>query len=115
MHRMMGAAVIVVAGLSAGCAAKPAAPVAPDAPSGIHTVADDRLRKVVLRRIAMAESTDGSIGNPTVVSVAPVSREGVSVLEHWVVDSNGRRVEYRVLFRPSPQGGTEVGVAKVED
>lgn len=78
-------------------------------------MADERLRSIVMRKIAMAESADGALGKLGLVSATPVTLEGMSVLEHWVVDSGGKRVEYRVLFRPSPQGGTEVGVAKVSD
>lgn len=130
MRRVIAGVTIAAAGFVAGCtspvpanppAASPAAPAAQTAPTApadataIRTVADERLRKVVLRKIAMAESAGGEIGAPGLVSVTPISREGISVLEHWVVDSNGKRAEYRVLFRPSPQGGTDVGVGKVSD
>ena len=83
------------------------------APQTSGTGADAILQSDVMRMIGMFESADGGSKQPIFISASGASKSGTTVVEHWIVDSNGKKVTYEVTFTPSPRGGVDFGVARL--
>lgn len=104
--------ILAAALIVAACAANPQGPTASD---NVQTVANAQLRADVMRSIGTYESALGGSRNPSLISAEPVSKNGTSHVERWVVDSNGKKAVYRVTLVPSPKGGVDFGVAKLPE
>jgi hypothetical protein len=98
---------IVLFGCCSGCLSVPAATI----PG--QTLADFRLRRDVYKAIAIAERASGGSASPIIVDTrvteAATSPAG-DWKESWFVSRSGTRVEYIIAFKPSPSGGTDIGV-----
>lgn len=82
-------------------------------PQASGTVADARLRSDVMGMIGVLESADGGSKEPMFVSAGNAGKAGATVIEHWIVDSNGKKVTYEVRLTPSPGGGVDFGVVRL--
>lgn len=82
-------------------------------PQTSGTGADAILQSDVMRMIGMFESAGGGSKQPIFISASGAGKSGTTVIEHWIVDSNGKKVTYEVTFTPSPQGGVDFRVARL--
>lgn len=80
----------------------------------ISTVADVRLQADVMQMIGMYESAAGGSAKPTLIAAEQLDREGASYVERWTVDSDGKQVAYRVKLTPSPSGGVDFSVTRLQ-
>jgi len=71
------------------------------------TVASAKLQSDVMGMIGILESAQGGSKQPIFVSASGAGKLGATVIEHWIVDSNGKKVVYEVKLTPSPRGGTD--------
>jgi len=76
-------------------------------PQTSGTVANARLQSDVMGMIGILESAAGGSKQPTLVSASGAGKSGSTVIEHWIVDSNGKKVTYEVKLTPSPRGGVD--------
>lgn len=88
------------------------ATAAPTRTSG--TVASARLQSDVMGMISVLESAEGGSKNPVFVSASGAGRSGPTVIEHWTVDSNGRKINYEVRLTPSPRGGVDYRAVRLQ-
>src|SRR4051812_26033193 len=102
---------LALCGLLLGCA-KPPPPPGP--PPGFNTAADAKVIGDVLQSINTYESAIARADvSPRLLAADPVGRRGESVVEQWVVDSGGTRVEYEVQLNPSVRGGADYRIKRL--
>lgn len=79
------------------------------------TAADARLQSDVMGMIGVLESAEGGSKQPIFVSASDAGKAaaGPTVIEHWIVDSDGKKVTYEVTLTPSPRGGVDFGVVRL--
>lgn len=82
-------------------------------PQASGTVANARLQSDVMGMIGVLESAEGGSERPTFVSASGAGRSGPTVIEHWIVESNGKKVTYEIRLTPSPQGGVDYRAARL--
>lgn len=73
----------------------------------IKTVADLELQSDVLKQIGLYERKVGGSPCPILRSARFLGSDGVTVVEYWIVDSNGTRVPYLVAMTPCVTGGVD--------
>ena len=78
------------------------------------SVANATLQSDVMRAIGTYESAMGGSDQPKLVSASSAGKTGSTFIEHWVVDSNGKKVTYQVKLIPSPQGGIDYGIVRLQ-
>ena len=83
------------------------------APQASGTVADARLQSDVMGMIGVLEAAEGGSKQPAFVSASGAGRSGQTVVEHWIVESNGNKVTYEVMLTPSPRGGVDFRVVRL--
>ncbi len=104
IFKVLPIALMFIALIAAGCAVTPQ-------PRG--TVADAKLQADVMRMIGIYESAAGGDAQPKLLSANTVGKEGSSYIEHWDIDSNGKKITYEVKLVPSPRGGVDYGIARL--
>lgn len=82
-------------------------------PQSRGTVADAKLQADVMRMIGIYESAAGGDAQPKFISANTVGKMGTSYIEHWDIDSNGKKVTYEVKLIPSPRGGVDYGIVRL--
>lgn len=102
--KVLPIAFVFIALIAAGCAV---------APQSHGTVADAKLQSDVMRMIGIYESAAGGDAHPKLLSANTVGKEGSSYVEHWNIDSNGKKVTYEVKLAPSPRGGVDYGIVRL--
>jgi hypothetical protein len=104
IFKVLPVALVFIALIAAGCTV---------APQSRGTVADAKLQSDVMRMIGIYESAAGGDAQPQFISANPVEKRGTSYIEHWDIDSNGKRVTYEVKLIPSPRGGVDYGIVRL--
>jgi hypothetical protein len=90
-----------------GCVAYPAA----NMPGG--TLADFSLKRDTYKIIGAMENGRGGSFHPTILDTKvtePAATANGAWTELWTVSRGGNRIDYRVIYTPSPQGGTQLRV-----
>jgi len=78
------------------------------------TVADARLQSDVMRMIGILELAEGEKKQPIFVSASGAGKTGPTVIEHWIIDSNGKKVTYEVRLTSSPRGGVDYRAVRLQ-
>lgn len=74
------------------------------------TIADNRLRKGVIRMIGIIEKAKCPRCPYSIIDTKVLGREGNAILEEWTVVSGCKKIVYPVRFEPSPKEGIDFAV-----
>lgn len=76
-----------------------------------NTMASPQLEKDTLFMVmGMDRAEDGGCGQRKVVNREIIEITPERGTENWIIDRCGKLVRYKIIFTPSPRGGTDIGL-----